>query len=341
MGFFEEFIGWLNRILEGYISSNTATIAEILEPAIVTLATLYVVVWGYLHLMGKIEEPFGTGVKRLVILSIILGTALSLWHYNELLVDTFFSAPSAFAARVIGPYDAVEVVDAVMYAGNDVATALNRRGSIFSGNVAFYLAALVVQLIVGVTAVYTMFLMALSKIALSVLLALGPLFIALLFFETTKKFFESWIAQLANYALITILSGLVSALMLTVITRAAEHAMAMGGSIEIRDAVRLCAAAGLTLLVLRQVMPIAASLASGLALSSFGVVSAALGWGLGKATRNTREFGRGLMDRDTSRYDSLTRKAGHYTRRGVSKSARAVWHAARRPNSIRSNSKGA
>lgn len=337
MGFFAEFIAWLNRILEGYVSSNTAAIAAILEPAIVTFATLYVVVWGYLHLMGKIEEPFGTGVRRFVTLGAIFGTSLSLWHYNEVIVDTFFSAPSAFAAQVIGPYDAVEVVDGVMFAGNDVATALNRRGSIFGGNLSFYLAALVVQLLVGITAVYTMFLMALSKIALSVLLALGPLFIALLFFETTKKFFESWIAQLANYALITVLSGLVSALMLTVITRATEQAMAVGGSIEIRDAVRLCAAAGLTLLVLRQVMPIAASLASGLALGSFGIVSAALGWGLGTASRNAREFGRGLMDTDTRRYDSLTRKAGHYTRRGFSKSARAAWHAARRPNSIRSN----
>ena len=45
---------------------------------------------------------------------------------------------------------------------------------------------------------YTMFLLALSKIALSVLIALGPIFMALLLFETSKRFFESWIAQLAT-----------------------------------------------------------------------------------------------------------------------------------------------
>jgi hypothetical protein len=38
---------------------------------------------------------------------------------------------------------------------------------------------------------------------------------------------------------------------------------------------------GLTFLVMRQVMPMAAGLASGLALSSFSVVSAALTWGMG------------------------------------------------------------
>lgn len=324
MGFFAEFISWLNVILEDYISSRTVAIASALEPAIVTLGTLYVVVWGYLHLMGEIEEPFLTGVKRLFTLVIILGVSISLWYYNGIIVDTFFSAPSLLAARIIGPYDSVAAVDEVLFAGSDISDALYRRAGIFDGEVSFYFAGLLVQIIVGVTAVYTMFLLVLSRIALSVLLALGPFFIALLFFDTTRKFFESWIAQLANYALITILTGLVAALMLTIITRAAERALGVVGDIEMAEAVRLCLAAGLTLLVMRQVMPMAAGLASGFALSSFGVVSRAMAWGLGKTSRTTREFGRGLLDRETGRMDSLTRKAGYYSRRGLGKVKRAL-----------------
>ena len=41
-------------------------------------------------------------------------------------------------------------------------------------------------------------------------------------------------------------------------------------------AVRVCLAAGFTFLVMRQVLPIAAGLASGVALSTFGIVSGAL-----------------------------------------------------------------
>lgn len=36
-----------------------------------------------------------------------------------------------------------------------------------------------------------------------------------LLFDTTKKFFESWLSQLANNALIAILTGLIAALMLS------------------------------------------------------------------------------------------------------------------------------
>jgi type IV secretion system protein VirB6 len=335
MGFFAEFMGWLNRILEGYITSTTATIAGVLEPVVVTLATLYVVAWGYLHLMGRIEEPFVTGVRRLFMLAVIMGISLSLWYYNEIIVDTFFFAPSVLAARIVGSHDPIGLVDGVLFAGSDVSDALYRRAGIMSGEISFYFAGLLVQLIVGVTAVYTMFLIVLSRVALSVLLALGPFFIAFLFFDTTKKLFESWIAQLANYALITVLNGLIAALMLTVMTRAAERAMTVGGAMEMAEAIRLCAAAGVTLLIMRQVMPMAAGLSHGVALSTFGAVSNALRWGLGTASRGTGSFGRGLMDRETGRIDSLSRKVGYYTRQGMSRSARALWSAARRPNSIR------
>ena len=47
---------------------------------------------------------------------------------------------------------------------------------------------------------------------------------------------------------------------------------------------------GLTFLIMRQVMPMASGLASGLALSSFGAVSALLAWGLGRAAGNTGQL---------------------------------------------------
>src|SRR5687767_897804 len=124
MGFFDQFYAWLTRILATYIGDNTVRIAEVLEPAIVTLAVLYVAIWGYLHLVGKIEEPFITGVKRLVVLAIILGVSLSLWLYNEVIVDTFFNAPSQFVAAVIGARDSVSIVDRIMLTGSDAATLL-------------------------------------------------------------------------------------------------------------------------------------------------------------------------------------------------------------------------
>ena len=324
MGFFAEFNQWLNGILSTYIATNTARIATLLEPTIVTLAVIYVMVWGYLHLMGQIEEPFLTGIRRIATLAAVLGASLDLWLYNQVIVDTFFTAPGELAGGIVGAYNPVAIIDQIIFTGGDAAQLLIQKGGIFHG-FSYDIAGFAVYTLVGLTAIYTIFLLSLSRIALSVLLALGPLFIALLFFQSTKRFFEAWIAQMANYALITILTVLMAALMMTLLSDAANQAVSTGGGITIAEGVRVCMAAGLTFLVMRQVMPMAAGLASGLALSSFGIVSAALAWGLGRASRGSGDFARGaLLDRETTRWDSFSRKAGYHLGHGIAGGARAV-----------------
>jgi type IV secretion system protein VirB6 len=325
MGFFGEFNAWLNEVLLAYIGNNTVRVAGVLEPAVVTLGTIYVMVWGYMHLTGQITEPLMTGVKKIAALAIIFGAALQLWLYNTLIVDTFFNAPAALAAAIIGAQDPVATIDEIINFGAQTAELLLRKGSIFDGNFAYYLAGIVVYAIVGLTAIYTIFLFALSRIALSVLLALGPLFISLLLFDTSKRFFEAWLAQLTNYAFISILTVLVAALMMAVVGDAARQAVGTGGEITVAHAARVCMAAGLTFLVMRQVMPMAAGLASGLALSTFGVVSSSLAWAFGGALRSTGQFARGLTDRETTRWDSYRRKAGYYVGRSVRQLASRRW----------------
>jgi type IV secretion system protein VirB6 len=164
--------------------------------------------------------------------------------------------------------------------------------------------------------------LALSQIAVAVLLAVGPVFVTLLLFNTTRRFFESWLAQLANYALVTILVALIGGLLLKVVQSYAATAAAAGNGITVAESVRLCAAAVFIFLILRQVLSIAAGLASGVALSTFGTVSRALSGVLGGATRSTSLFQRGVMDEEVRHYVQLRRQAGYYAKRGVQAAAR-------------------
>ena len=115
----------------------------------------------------------------------------------------------------------------------------------------------------------------------------------------------------------------------------AEQAVSAGGGIQIASAVRVCLAAGLTFLVMRQVMPIAAGLASGIALSTFGMVSFAVNRGVGGLFRHTGQFARGaIMDGETTRWDTLARKAGFHMTRGLAASPGRLAQFVRR-NTIR------
>jgi type IV secretion system protein VirB6 len=281
MGFFATFWSWLNGQLAAYIGDNTARLASALEPAVLTLATIYVMAWGYLHLMGKIAEPFEAGLKRIALIALILGVGLRLWLYNTVIVDTFYNAPAQLAAAVVGASDPVGTIDAIWDSGGTVAGSLWDKGAdlgFFSGSFGFYLAAAIVWCLIGVLCVYVMFLIALSSIALAVLLALGPLFIALLFFDATRRFFTAWLAQLTNYALITVLTVMVAALLLRIVQSYAAQTAARGSAILTVDALNMMLIALLVFLVLRQVMPIASGLAGGASLNSFSVASRSVSW---------------------------------------------------------------
>lgn len=280
MGFFQTFWSWLNGTLGGYIGNNTARVAAALEPAIVTLSTVYLMVWGYLQLTGRIDETFATGLKRILILVIVLGVALQLWLYNSVIVDTFYTAPAQLAAAVVGSADPVGTIDAIWQQGGAVAEQLWGKGGHF-GDYGYYLAGALIYLLIGMLCIYAMFLIALSSIASAVLLAIGPLFVTMLLFDSTRRFFEAWIAQLATYALISILTVLVAALLLQIVETYAAQTAARGVAIVTVDALDMVLVSMLVFLLLRQIMPIAAGLAGGLALSSFGMVSRAMAWGIG------------------------------------------------------------
>ena len=189
------------------------------------------------------------------------------------------------AGAIVGAQDPVSTIDAIWERGGAVADFLWNNGGVFNGDFGYYVAGAVIWTLMGLVCVYTMFLIALSSVALAVLLALGPLFIALLLFDTTRRFFEAWLAQLANYALITSLTVMLAALLLQVVQSYAAQTAALGPAIATVDALNMVLVAVLVFLLLRQIMPIASGLAGGIALSTFGVLSRSVSWGLGRGAR--------------------------------------------------------
>ncbi len=315
MNFFAAFDAWLRVQLATFVADRTALLAGLIEPFLVVCGVVYVMVWGWLQITGRIDQPVLEGTRRILVLAVIFGFAVRLWSFNAFFVDTFMTSPqliaTAFAAG--GATSTVTVADTVLADGATVAENLFKQAGVFSGNWGFYLAGGAVYLAVLLVATYAAFLDALARIALSVILALGPLFLVGLLFDSTRRFFEAWVAQLSNYALVTILTGAVTGLLMQVVRTEAATMAAVGTAIQIAEVIALIAACVLILLVMRQIMPIASGLSSGVALASMHAVSTSLAWSLGK----TAQFARGTTDRDTSRWDPVARRLGFRARRGT------------------------
>jgi type IV secretion system protein VirB6 len=267
-------LNYINDICESYIGENVAAVARVVGPFAVTMLTLYVVLWGFASIRGLIREPGSEFINRVIMISIVFGIGFNLANYNMLITNTFLRGPDELIgglARSPGSTGVVSGLDLMFQRGFDVGARFWAKAGVFDGDFGMYLIAIAVWAMTIVVTAYGFFLMALSKIALTVLIGLGALFFIGLLFEATAGFFNSWLRQVANYFLVPILVVMVNLLVMKLFAHAASGVASMTSSTEVAQVFPFFAMGLVSLLTLASVLSIAAGLAGGVSLSSFGM----------------------------------------------------------------------
>jgi type IV secretion system protein VirB6 len=141
---------------------------------------------------------------------------------------------------------------------------------------------------------YAGMLIVLSKIAVALLLALGPAFILLLIFNNTRGLFEGWLRTLLNYAVIPAFVYTLLAFLLALAERPLANLEQNSGITQsLLDGVAPFALVTfISILLLMQVMNMAASITGGLSLSTMGSPS----WSA-RATIGMGRWGWGLTSK--------------------------------------------
>jgi len=265
---------FVNTLSQSYISTNAATVANLIAPAVTALLGLYVILWGVASMRGMIQEPITEAASRIVKIALICFIALQLGHYNELIVDTFVMGPEELAKQLSGSTDSsgtISGLDRILESGFATGRNFWEKGGLFSADIGMYIIAMVVWGVVIAVTAYSCFLIVLAKIALSIVIALGPIFIVSLLFQRTAQFFSSWIQQLTNYGLLIILVFAANTFIVTLFAEAATGASAITATTQIDQVFPVIIIGVISILVLVQLRSIAAGLAGGLSLSSEGM----------------------------------------------------------------------
>ncbi len=125
---------------------------------------------------------------------------------------------------------------------------------------------------IGLTGYATM-LIILAKLAVALLLAVGPIFILLLIFTNTKNLFEGWLRTLLNYAIIPIfvyaLLALILALAEAPLKYMEDHTGVYDQLITVIGPFLLISV--ISILLLSQILNISASITGGVSLSTMGL----------------------------------------------------------------------
>lgn len=197
--------------VQGLVRSGYGALFEPSSPfaaVLTTLLTLFVALIGYQLLLGRAQLRVGDLALTLVKLGAVLALTTQWATYQSLVYQFLFNGPQQLASVMIGavrPGEAEGVFDglqrtfdtliayAALYGKATPASVSALIGGSGSGALALNAsAALLLLSSLGVLLA--------AKIVLGVLLAVGPVFIALLLFDSTRGLFEGWLRAALAFA---------------------------------------------------------------------------------------------------------------------------------------------
>lgn len=276
---FSRFFTELNTALLGYVNLVAERIITGIEPGVKTLLAIYVSLWGWSMMRGLVNEPIGDGVGRMVRLSIITAVALKIGIYNSYLSNFLFESPDALASLISS--NTYSTAGSGNYLDSLLTQMVNfgqkfidqgYKNDSFIPDYGMIMVGYAVQGAGLIASGYAAFLLALSKISLAVILGIGPIFVLLLIFEGTKKFFDAWIGQAIHAIFVVALTAatltLIMNILKTYLSNAASTTMP-----TLPHAISAIVLAVIGILVLLQLPSMAAALSGGVAISSLGAVA--------------------------------------------------------------------
>jgi len=278
--------------LETFISSGTSGIASWVTGPLTVALTLYVVIYGFLVLRGSIPEPIMEFAFRAMKLAIILMLVQNASNYQTYVSKVFFEDLPAEISGALntGSAPSASAFDSLLDKGQKSANDIWAKGS-WPVDILTGAAGLVVIVMTFIVAAIGYVVSLYARVALAIVLAIGPIFVVLAMFQSTRRFTEAWIGQMANFVILQVLVIAVGSLLVTCLD-ATFATMDSYADVLMRP-IALGAIALSALYVFYQLPGIASALAAGGASLTYGY-GAARDAHEGTVARSTRYAARAV-----------------------------------------------
>lgn len=282
MGIAQEVEAAIDGLLGTAVSSRSAALCEALAPIALTGATIYLIVMAFTIMRGDAGDPVQTIVWKSFRMALITGIALSAGAYQTNVIDGAAGLEAALIESMSGLSSVGALIDDFAKPFDELGVQLWNQAVVgFWPNFGLMAAA-------GAVAVAECFIFCLglgfyllAKVALAIVLAIGPAFILCAMWPGTEKYTESWIGQVLNYVVLKVLVATSIVMLTSFVSQYAAHISTTPDTANVISATTslllCCGALGVVMLNLPQ---IAAALSGGVSLSGIG-----------------RAIGRALLDR--------------------------------------------
>lgn len=259
--------------LENFISSGSSNLASAVAGPLTLAVTLYVIITGILMMLGKIDTPIREIALRVIKLGIIIALVKESGTYQQFVTGIFFETlPNEITSALSsGSPMTGSSLDGLMSQVQQTATDIMKQAGWDFTIVTYGMAGLALIVIALISMAVSFVVTLYAKIALSLVLALGPVFIACALFDSTRRMTEAWFAQVINYVVLQVLVVALGSLLIDILDSQVAQATSLG------DALMIPISLGATFVaagyILYQLPQLAASLAGGGMSLAYGTLA--------------------------------------------------------------------
>ena len=278
---------------QAYVLNVWTTFDNTAGPLIIAVATISLAVIGYLLLTGQLGMRVSDLMPRLLRWAVIVTLLLNMPQVYTIAYDLVTAVPATVAQFMLtqaptGPTEdqVIGMIESVMEAGIKSAGRVWKDASYFS--LTPYIISSLLLLTALLLAIVATVLLVLSKLAVGILLAVGPFFLGLRLLDVGKGLFEGWLRQLLTFALVPVFVYSLIALNFTILEESHLQLTAAtqpGALVTLTTVVPFVLVGIANLVLLTQVMSWSGGVGGGIALAvSAGAVIA----GVSQAARYSK-----------------------------------------------------
>ncbi|MCP3468125.1 type IV secretion system protein [Bradyrhizobium sp. CCGUVB23] len=217
---FDSFLREFEQPITTFVSTSVSNLASYIDGPLRVGVTLYVVLYGLAVMRGSISEPIMEFAWRAMRIVLVVLLATNSSAFQQYVTALFFdSLPKEIGNALAGSglnTNSGAPFDQLLSKGIDVANKIYEQAGLT--NIAPALVAAILLVFVAIGSFLQFAILLYAKVGLGVVIALGPVFIAMALFEATRPFTEAWLRQVANFVILLVLVVALVGLMLTTVT---------------------------------------------------------------------------------------------------------------------------
>ncbi len=260
----------VDSVIGHYVQTVYLQLAAQYNSTLLLLCTLYILLLGYRFTMHTLSADFSTISRHLIVLCIVYGL---ITHWS--LYNLFTNEPGHIAQVMVNASNQLAPSETIAQALNHVySVGMEAAKKSFSGGIKLFFCRIFIFAFTFVCCLTALGLLIYAKLAIAIALALGPIFLPFVLWESTRGWFVSWLRKLFNFALIPIVTASILSLMLSVMELVLPdlNSQAAQGNPDFFTMGLFGGLSLVTAFLLKQSLPIASSLSGGFTLAALGQV---------------------------------------------------------------------